>query len=114
MIAYLILFLVSVTIASFSQILLKKSASIKQDYKVKEYFNKYVIISYVLLISTTILTAIAYKGINLAFGAVLESFGYVIVTVLARLILKENLSKQKIIGIIIIVTGIVIFAISNR
>jgi len=45
------LFLVaSVVVASFSQILLKKSAAKKYDNVIKEYLNPYVIIGYAIMV----------------------------------------------------------------
>lgn len=113
MIIYIVIFLISVTNASVSQILLKKSANIERNSKIKEYLNKYVITSYLMLGVSTILTSYAYKEVNLGLGAILEAFGYIIVAVLSKIILKETLDRRKIIGIAIILTGIIIFAISG-
>lgn len=110
---YILIFIISVSIASSSQILLKKSANIERKSKFKEYFNMYVIISYLLLGLSTVLTSIAYKKVNLALGAILEAWGYILVAILSTIFLKETLDKAKIVGILIILLGIVIFAISS-
>ena len=72
------LFLVaSVIVASFSQVLLKKSAAKKYDNVIKEYLNPYVIIGYMMMVGTTVLTILAYRGIEYKNGPVIESIIYI-------------------------------------
>lgn len=111
MISSIIIFVLSVFIASISQILLKKSANNNSDNKLKEYLNKYVIIAYGLLFISTILTMYAYKQLNLSIGVIIESISYIIITVLSYFILKEKITKNKLIGIFMIMIGIAIFSI---
>jgi len=42
-------------------------------------------------------------------GPILEATGYVFVSVLGYFVLKEKIGKRKIIGLIIIISGIMIF-----
>lgn len=111
MISSIIIFVLSVFIASISQILLKKSANNNSDSKLKEYLNKYVIIAYGLLFVSTILTMYAYKQLDLSIGVMIESISYIIITVLSYFILKEKITKNKLIGIFMIIIGIAIFSI---
>lgn len=111
MIKYVIIFILSVCISSTSQILLKKSAGIERKNKIEEYLNKYVILGYGLLFLSTLLTMFAYKNINLSLGVVIESIGYIIVAVLSYFFLKEKFTKNKIIGIILIIIGVIVFGI---
>lgn len=60
---YLLLFLLSILIASFSQIILKKGADQKNIY-----INKYTIVGYSLMILSTLLTLIGYKGVDLTMS----------------------------------------------
>lgn len=106
---YIIIFLTSVFISSISQIVLKKSANKKYDSKIKEYLNPMVIGSYIVFFTATLLTIFAYKGIPLSFGPILESTGYVYITVLGFLFLKEKISLKKLIGNILIIAGILVF-----
>ena len=92
------LFLVaSVVVASFSQILLKKSAAKKYDNVIKEYLNPYVIIGYAMMVGTTVLTILAYHGIEYKNGPVIESLGYILIMILhhigAKFILKKDIIK---------------------
>lgn len=108
---YIIVFLVSVFISSVSQIVLKKSANKKYDSIIKEYLNAPVIIAYGLFFASSLITVLAYKGVPLSLGPVLEASGYVYVAVLGALILKEKVSLRKLIGLFIIILGIVVSSI---
>ena len=109
MIIYIVIFIISVCISSISQILLKKSAGIQRENKIKEYINIYVITGYGLLFLSTLLTMIAYKKINLSVGVVIEAIVYIIVAILSYFFLKERFTKNKIVGIFLIIIGVVIF-----
>ncbi|MBO5479004.1 MAG: EamA family transporter [Clostridia bacterium] len=106
-----LIFILSVCIASTSQILLKKSANQTKQNKWQEYFNKYVIIAYILLLISTLLTMIAYKNLNLSTGVVIESISYIIIAILSYFLFREKITKSKAIGIIMIVAGIIIASI---
>ena len=106
---YIILYLISVLIASISQILLKKSAKNAYSNKIKEYINPLVILAYIMLAFSTILTTLAYRGIPLSSGQILESTGYIYIIVLSRILLKEKITKRVIIGNIFIIIGIIIY-----
>ena len=101
----------SVVIASFSQILLKKSALRKYDSIIKEYMNPYVIIGYGMMVVSTLLTIFAYRGIEYKNGPVVESLGYILIIVLSSLFLKESLTRRKLIGNGLILLGIYVFYI---
>lgn len=103
---YVLLYLFSILIASYSQILLKKGASKKNIY-----LNAYTIIGYCIMLISTFCTLIAYKGIALSLGQLLQSLSFVFVTFLSYFILKEKITKKQIIGIIIILSGIFVFNI---
>ncbi len=106
---YWIFLLLSVTIASFSQILLKKSAAKKHESVIKEYLNPYVIIGYGMMVASTILTILAYRGIEYKNGPVIESLGYILIMVLSFLFFKEPITKKKILGNLLILLGVFVF-----
>ena len=106
---YVIIFLISVFISSVSQIILKKSANKTYDSKIKEYMNAPVIIAYALFFGASLLTVLAYRGVPLSMGAILEATGYVWVSLLGMLILKEKLERRKVIGLAVIILGVLIF-----
>lgn len=106
---YALLLLFSVFIASCSQILLKISANKKKKSRLHEYLNFHVITAYAIFFTSTILTVLAYKGVELKYGAVIEAAGYVFILFMGRLILKEKITRNKILGIMLIIIGIIIF-----
>lgn len=98
-----------VFIASCSQILLKTSAMQHQDTLLKEYLNWRVVTGYLLMVLSTILTILAFRGIDYKNGPVIESLGYIFVMVLSRLLLKEKLTKKKVLGNVLILIGILVY-----
>lgn len=96
-------------ISSFSQILLKKSANAEHESFWKQYLNKNVITGYVLLLAAMFMSVWAYSGMDYKYGPPLESIGFIMITVLSAVILKEKITKKKILGVALIVTGILIF-----
>ena len=108
---YSLLLIASVFIASCSQILLKKSSEIKYDSFIKEYLNWRVIVGYGMMVLSTILTILAFKGLDYKNGPILEAVGYIFMMVLSRYFLKEKITKNKIVGNILILLGIVVFYI---
>ncbi len=105
------IFIFSVFISSVSQIMLKKSALRCHDSKLKEYLNPLVITAYGIFFTSSLITMLAYKYVPLSMGPVLESSGYIFVTILGVLVLKEKISKRKLLGMTVIIIGIVVFSL---
>jgi len=103
---YVYLFLFSVFVASLSQILLKKSALTDHKSFIKEYLNPLVIIAYTLFLFSTVVVIIAYKEIPVSIGVILESSGYIFVSILSYVFLKETLNIKQCFGLILILLGI--------
>ena len=108
---YILLFLFSVFVSSVSQIMLKASANKKYERWIDEYLNLKVIGAYGLFFASSLITVFAYKYVPLSMGPILEASGYIFVSVLGYLVLKEKVGRRKIIGLIIILLGIAIFNI---
>lgn len=108
---YVGIFLLSVFIASCAQIILKISANRHYKTYLKEYLNPMVIGAYSIMFISTILTIMAYRGVELKKGPILESSGYVFVLILSHIFLSEKISRDKIIGIILIITGVFVSSI---
>lgn len=106
---YYALGILSVVIASCSQILLKKGAMKKYDSFIREYLNVYVISGYIFLFGSVFLTMIVYRGMNFMNVPVLEAIGYVLVPVLSYFFFKERLTKKKMAGIACILAGIFVY-----
>ena len=111
MIIYYIVMVLGVIIAGFSQILLKKSSMKTYSSHIYEYLNPYVIIGYGMMVVSTVCTLIAFKGMAYSSGPVLESLGYLFITILSMGFFKEKLTLNKVVGNMLIILGIVIFYI---
>ena len=108
--AYAAILLASVFISSISQVMLKKSALRHHDSPLGEYLNPLVVFAYTLFLGSTLLTVLAYRGIPLSLGPVLEATGYIYVTVFGVVIFKERLTARKLLALALIVAGIGIYA----
>ena len=111
MAVYVGILMVSVLVSSVSQVLLKKSALKTYDSPIKEYLNPLVIFAYTLFVGTTLLSVLAYRGIPLSLGPVLESTGYLYVTLFGVVIFKEKMTPRKLLALGLILAGIAIYAL---
>ena len=102
--------LLGVFVSSVSQVLLKKSAMREHGSAVREYLNPYVIFAYVLFVGSTLLSVIAYRGIPLSMGPILEATGYLYVTAFGVAIFHERMGAKKLVALLLIVGGIVIYS----
>ena len=110
-IPYLMLYLGSVFLASVSQVLLKKAAGREHKSIIAEYLDWRVIVGYGLFLLCTMLTMIAYRGIPMSLGPVLETTGYIYVTVFGITIFNEKVNAKKLAALAIIIVGILIYAV---
>lgn len=110
-IMYACILLAGVFISAISQVMLKKAAMKKYDSPLKEYLNPLVIIAYIMFVGTTFLSIIAYKGIPLSMGPILEATSYIYVTFFGVKIFKEKLNSKKLIALGLIICGIIVYAL---
>ena len=108
---YALILLAGVFISSVSQVILKFAAQEKHESRIKEYLNFKVIFAYILFFGTTFLSILAYKGIPLSMGPVLEATSYIYVTVFGVKIFKEKINKTKIVSLICIISGIIVYSL---
>ena len=94
---------------AISQILLKQSAQKTYKHPIYEYLNWRVIVAYGMFFGVLLLNTYAYSKVDLKYGPVIDSFAYVFILILSWLILKEKISKGKLIGNLIIIAGILIY-----
>lgn len=99
----------SVTMSSFAQVLLKKSAGRKHSSVITEYLNPYVIGGYGMIFASMLISIIVYRFVDYKNGPLIETLGIVIVTVLSYLFFKEKITRRKLLGGTCIVAGILIF-----
>ena len=102
--------LFSVFISSVSQILLKKAANRTYESPLKEYLNP-LVGAYGMFFCSVILTMLALKYVPLSMSPILESTGYIFVSVMGYFFLKEKFTKRKLAGFALILAGVIIFNI---
>lgn len=110
---YSCVLLLGVFISAISQVMLKKAAMKKHESVLKEYLNPLVIFAYVLFVGTTFLSILAYKGIPLSMGPILEATSYIYVTIFGVVIFKEKMNLKKVVALGMIIVGIVVYAIAG-
>ena len=106
---HLLILILSVLIASFSQILLKKSAEKTYSSVIREYLNPYVIFGYGMMFVSMFLTIIAYSGMEFTNVQIVEATGYIMVLILSYFFFHEKITKQKVLGMIFIFAGIAVY-----
>ena len=106
---YLLLFALSTTIASFAQVLLKKSALKTYPSRIREYLNVLVICGYGLMFVGMFLNVFGYRYVEYRDGSVVESIGFLLVMILSRVFFGEKITARKILGNLLIFAGIAIF-----
>lgn len=110
-IIYACVLLLGVFVSAISQVMLKKAALKSYENKIREYLNPMVIFAYVLFVGTTFLSIIAYKGIPLSMGPVLEATSYIYVTFFGVKIFKEKMNRRKVAALVLIIAGIVVYSV---
>ena len=112
MIFYLILALLAVFLTGLSQILLKIGARFGRPDEspfFAAYLNIPTITAYGLLLGVTILSIIALEELPLKFFYALTSLNIIVVTGLSWGLLKEQVNRTMIWGLILIIMGIIGF-----
>lgn len=108
---YLLVAVISVTIAGFSQILLKKGAMRPHVSFIRDYLNAPVMCGYFLMFISVLATMFAYRGINYMTVQIVEATGYILVPVLSYIFFRERLTRNKVVGIAIIIVGMVVYGL---
>lgn len=105
---YVLLFLFAVLLSSFGQLLLKKGAAREEESLWKQYANPYVISGYVLFFGALAVNAVAYRGVPLKTGPVLDAAGFFFVPCLSWFFFKETITRKKAAGFLLIFAGIAV------
>ena len=111
MIFYIAILIFSVFISAFSQVLLKKSALKTYSSFLREYLNIYVIPAYAIYFLAVFLDLLALRKVPVSFVPVAEASSYVFVLIFGKIFFDEQFSKRKILAMILIMTGIVVFVV---
>lgn len=109
---YILLWLFSVIIAAFSQVLLKVAANREYENKLREYLNPLVITAYGIFFLSWALTTWALRHVAYAKNSpVIEATSYIWGPLFGVLLLKEKISKRRLLGMAIILVGILVFCL---
>ncbi|MBR2762373.1 MAG: multidrug ABC transporter [Solobacterium sp.] len=110
---YSLFILFGTFISSISQVLLKKAAQKHYDYFWQEYLNPQVIFAYAIFFLATLCSVIAYRGIPLSLGPILETTSYLYITYFGVKIFHEKMNAKKAAALILIIAGIVIYSLGG-
>ncbi len=110
MLPYIIVGAVGVFVSSVAQVLLKKEAMKPHATVLREYANPLVVGGYVLMLASTFMLVVAFRGIPLSMGPVLEATSYLYVTVFGVALFKEKLGRRKVVALVVIMLGIFVYA----
>ncbi|MFZ5973882.1 MAG: EamA family transporter [Bacillota bacterium] len=105
-----LIFIAGALVTAISQTLLKISANREHKSRISEYLNPYVIGSYILLALVLGMNVIGYQWIEYKYGSIINCLSYVFILLLGFGFLKEKITWRKIVGNIVIIAGIIVFA----
>lgn len=97
--------------SAISQVLLKQSANATYKNPIREYLNWRVIVAYGIFLGVLLLNTYCYTKVDMRFGPVIDTAAYVFVLFFSWAILKEKITKGKLIGNLIIIAGIIIYTL---
>ena len=70
-----------------------------------------MIFAYVLFVGTTLLSILAYRGIPLSMGPILEATSYIYITIFGVKIFGEKMNRGKAAALFLIICGIVVYSL---
>ena len=105
---YLLILLLSVSIASFAQLLLKKEASREHSSFLSQYLNIPVLLAYFLLFIAAFCSLFAFRVLPLALSPLAEAFSQILIVTMSVVFLRENMTKRKLLGLAVIISGILL------
>ena len=95
--------------SAISQIMLKKSANLQHKSWIYEYLNRRVILAYFIFFAVLLVNTFAYTHMDMKYGAVIDGLTYTFVMVMSFLLLKEQFTKAKLLGNLLIVVGVIVY-----
>lgn len=108
---YMLLMFAGTFLTAISQVLLKQSADKTYAHPLLEYLNWRVVLSYGIFFVVLLLNTYAYTQVDMKYGAIIDTCSYLFVMLLSWQLLKERFSKGRLIGNLIILTGIFIYTL---
>lgn len=106
---YYLLTLIVVVFTSIGHLLLKIASTRVSKTCGKIYTHPISIASYLIFAFVAFLSIYAMKGLDMKVFFALNSLTYICIPILAYLVLQESFTRNKVIGVIIISIGVVLF-----
>lgn len=108
---FMLIMLAGTFFSAVSQVLLKQSANQTYANPLREYLNWRVIFAYGIFFGVLLLNTWCYTRVDMRFGPVIDTAAYVFVLIFSKLILKEQITKGKLAGNLLIIAGILIYTL---
>ena len=99
----------AVALSAASQMLLKRAAKTAYSSPIREYINDWVVGGYGLLVLSMLSVVFACRGLEMKNVPVIEALGFPLVMLLGRIFYGEKLTKNKLIGMGLIMLGVAVF-----
>lgn len=103
-----LIYLITPLLSAVSQLILKKAADNPRYTGAWAYLNAPVILAYGLFFGCMLLNVVALRTLDLTVASVLEASGYLYVMALSYLVLREKITRRRLLGNLLIVLGIAI------
>ena len=106
-----LLTLAVVFLTSIGHLLLKIAATRSTESGIRIYTHPLSIVGYGIFAGVALVSIYAMKGLDLKVFFALYSLTYICIPVLSYLVLKESFTSNKVIGVIVITVGVLLFSI---
>lgn len=106
---YYLLALIVVVFTSIAHLLLKIATTRATQAGSRVYTHPVSVLAYGVFAAVAFLSIYAMKGLEMKEFFALNSLTYICIPVLAWLLLKESFSRNKLIGVILITLGVLLF-----
>lgn len=105
-----ILVVISALLGAVSQMMLKQSARIGHANWWREYLNGWVIGGYTIMVLSLVANLWAiHLGVLAQEVSIIECINYLLIPFAAWLVFREPMSRRKILAIVVIMVGVVVF-----
>ena len=109
---YILILVLMCFVSAFSQVLLKKASLHKYESFLQQYLNPYVICGYLLFFIVIVVNIFLLRHIPITVtSAISESLPLILSFITGKVFFAESFSKQKIIGGILIIAGILVLVL---
>jgi len=99
-----------ILLSACSQLLLKLGAAGKKS-RLESFFNSRTLSGCALFLVVTLLSVFAMQRIHLATVTAWSGINYILIAILSRTLLKENVSRSALLGCLLVALGIALFSL---